>query len=225
LNKGLKGVIVLNVVYLVAGIFASSFIAYLIIQFSSGGSVFVGPLTGAVIATGITMSFNCYLRAEEKKASRKTLINTLIADLNVFRYFIKLRVKAFEEANNPLGYVYLIDDYFIVFEQNANKIGSLPKDIATEILNVYFSIKGLFDTIRGNSEENKQIQLQTKYLTKMQMTLSPDELLASHEFQAAFNQYKIDTEAAEKNYDILIKDHCPKALKKIESLLTKLTTL
>lgn len=206
------------------GVVISALIAYIIILLG-GNRAFVGPLTGAVIATGITLSFNSYLRSEEKEASRRTLVNTLIAELTIFHYSINLRIKAFKESNNPLGYVYIIEDYFTIFTQNANKLGLLPEDVATEVIKVYFSIKGLFDTIRGNSEENKQIQTMTNYLRKMQATLSEDELLASSEFRGISAQYEIDTEKAEQHFNILINNHSPIILKDIELLIDKLSAL
>lgn len=122
-----------------------------------GTQSFVGPIIGAILATGVTLSVNNYFKSQDAKKEKSNFLAAIIAEITALHALIESRKDQYAKNNYEFIDFYITEDYFTVFTGNANKLGALPKKIAARVIRVYMETKGLFDTVRAYSCESRDI--------------------------------------------------------------------
>lgn len=209
---------------LLGGMACTSVIAIIVMCFY-GIYYFSGPLVGAMIATGTTISFNRYFNEKEKRVNIRLLVDVLIAELTVLDEVIKDRKKQFvqqmEMAGESLYYFNIVEDYFTIFSQNAGKLGLLSPALSAEVIRVYIETKGLFDSIRAFSDQTKELILTGQRLFQM----NASGMGATKEYAGIHTKYEQQLAQHKINSHSLSNEYTPKILNAIECLIVKLNNV
>lgn len=156
--------------YLTIGLLITAIIAIAII-FYFGHILILGPIVGAIIAAGTTLSITFALNTIEKKNSKKRLVHALIAELSALKVILQSRIAQGEELlrkDDPIMTVNISEDYFTVFSNNADKLGLLNN--SAKVIKTYIELKGLFDNARWISEQNRRTSLIFQELIKLKLS-------------------------------------------------------
>lgn len=109
-------------------------------------------LLGFLVGAGVTYLYNISLEQRKTQKEKANLAKLLLADIETLwnRYYQVLG-KSIEEHADSLNPLFLIfyanQNYFIVFDANAAKIGMFEGEVAAKIVKLYTLAKALIDGI------------------------------------------------------------------------------
>jgi hypothetical protein len=173
---------------------------------------FAGPLLGALIATGVTLSANHYFKSQDSKRSKSNFVASLIAEISALHNIIERHKEQYVASGGELVNYHIAEDYFTVFSENASKIGMLPKDISAKVVNAYIETKVFFDTVRAYSNESREILNIDGLLVRMRGA----GIENSKDYQGVFTDFCRRHEDAIAKSGEIMNDYLPKILNELK---------
>lgn len=182
---------------------------------------FAGPLLGAIVATGVTLSVNHYFKSQDAKKSKSDFIAALIAEITALSDLIISNKEQYEKNNGTLINFHITEDYFAVFSENANKLGMLPEKEAAQVIRTYMETKGLFDTVRSYSRDSREILNIDRILVRLQAA----GMQQTPEYTGLYADFNQQVGISSTCSDEIMKESIPRTLQLLNDVKTKLIKL
>ncbi|MBI3398407.1 MAG: hypothetical protein HY026_04140 [Deltaproteobacteria bacterium] len=118
-------------------------------------------LLGVIVGASITYLYNMSLEQRKAQRERVNLAKLLLADIETLwdRYYQVLGnfIEGYEDLETPPTLTCpLNQNYFVIFDSNATKIGMFEPEAANKVVRLYTLAKTYLDTIRGYEERIKE---------------------------------------------------------------------
>lgn len=116
-------------------------------------AAFAGAIGGAIIAAGVTLSITTWQREIESQKRIKNIKLALFAEINSleerWNFSVGGRLQPLNDGEvPPRAFVYIQEDYFVVYNSNANNVGMLNPVLSGAVVSFYQNAKAFVDTVR-----------------------------------------------------------------------------
>ena len=141
----------------------------------------MAELVSVIVGGVLALAGGVIVKFWEDRRGRRALAYAFVGEINAIVVMVEQRgyekyladlQKAVHATNEPLNpHVPVTQNYFVIYEANADKVGLLPRDAARDIALFYTQAKGLMEDVGENAAVPRTGQEALQKLGQMQAIL------------------------------------------------------